>query len=444
MSIRDSLKRGFKYVAAGQLGAYAIRFGSNLLLARLLAPELFGLMSVGVAFIYAAAMLCDIGLRSAIIQEQRADDRRFRDTVWSVMTVRVLVFLGMLGAAIAGLHWGQATGHLPAGSVYSDPRLITALMLLAVAESFKFLDSIEVLYREREMQFRTLFRFEISRQIVSTTVTITWSILDPGIVALCAGSLVSNTVMLVASYLVIGRRGPRFVWAPDDYRYIVFQGRWLLVSAVLTFAMNMLDRVYLASYFDAAQMGLYSIAMVFGLVVTELVAKVGASVIFPAISERVRAGDPELWRSFYQARKNVLRLSLGCGFFFIAFGDDLIRLLYDPRYHGAGTVLQVFGVVTLLSMFSPSGDAYLAMGQAKVKSQVYLVRVLSLLVALAVLVPSAGLTGGVWALVVSYACGALMMLFFNRRLGLLRWREESRAIAALVVVGLGAAALSRI
>jgi O-antigen/teichoic acid export membrane protein len=263
--------------------------------------------------------------------------------------------------------------------------------------------------------------------------------LDPGVVALCSGSIVSHLYGSILSYIWLADRPAKFVWRPDDFKYILEHGKWLLVSAVLTFLMNTVDKVYLASRLDAVELGIYSIATNLGLLAYELATKIGNSVVFPAFSERLRDDRSRLMIDYYKVRRPFEYLALAGGFFLLAFGGDVIHLFYDSRYHAAGDILKALGLFTLMIAYAPSTDAYLAMGEARYNSFVYFVRLSSLIIGLILLVPHFGALGGAFALAVSGFNGALAILICNHRLGLFSWKQESRLLAIFV---LGCAAVA--
>jgi O-antigen/teichoic acid export membrane protein len=408
---------------------YGVRFISNLTLARLLAPDLFGLMLVGYTFTYAAALLSDIGLRSAIIQNHRADDRDYRDSVWMIMFMRGIL-IALFVSSLTGVLWYlQHAGWLSPTSAYADPRMLLVLPLLALAELAKGLESIEVLYRERKLDFRTLFQFHLYKQIVNTVVTIAWAWADPGVVALCAGGIIAQLFGAVLSYTWMKGQPPKLVWRPDDFMYILTQGKWVLVSSGLTFMVNSADRIIMALQLDAVQMGLYSIALTLGLLAQEFAYKLGTTVVFPGISHRIREGVTDVARDYYRMRRLFEYLGLGTGFILLLFGNEIIQILYPEKYYGAGPVLQILGFSALLVAYMPSQDAYSGMGQFKKNSIVNFARLIGLVLPLLVLVPSMGIIGGAWSLVVSSVCATLTMFWCNHQLGLLRWREEFRLLS---------------
>ena len=440
MSASDVLKRGLKFTAVGQFASYGIRFCSNLILTRLLAPDYFGVMAIAMLFVYAAAMLCDVGLRSAIITEKRADERRFRDIVWSIMIFRIVTLISLVTLFSFGIRYAIRFGWVGAESAYADPRLDTALLFMVLAACVAYLESVEILYRERIMAFETVLKIDLVRQVINTSVTLTWAWISPSIIALTAGSLVANACITLGSYIWIAKGWPRFIWSTEDFKFLWSRGKWLWVSAILTFSMNVLDRLALARHFDSTQIGLHSIAVLYSTIAIDLVNKFVYSVAFPLLSQSFRDGEKELWRTYYKSLAIVVKVALPSGFFFITFGDKLIELLYDTRYHSAGPLLRAFGIVVFLSIYLGASEIYVALGQAKAKSIIYFLRLSALLAGLYLLVPGKGLMGGVWALAGSHAAGAAASLYFNRRLGLFKFRREAEflgLIALLVAASFG-------
>src|SRR4051812_18273874 len=93
-----SLKERVFRASGWSLGGYGIgqviRLGSNLLMTRLLAPEMFGIMAVANMVNMIFGMLADIGLRQHIVQSHRGDDPEFLDTAWTIQFARgVLMWL---------------------------------------------------------------------------------------------------------------------------------------------------------------------------------------------------------------------------------------------------------------------------------------------------------------------------------------------------------------
>jgi O-antigen/teichoic acid export membrane protein len=435
-SFKQKLIVGASYSALGMLIGTGIRLVSTLVLTRLLAPDLFGLMAVASTFSYAAAMLTDVGLRSAIIQHEAGDNIRHRQAVWTVIFWRGFVICGLLLLTAGGIWLLQRHGLLNAATTFGDPRFAEVIFWLAMTELIGGMGSIDVLVWERQLNFRRTFIYSTGKQVMATLVTILWSWIDPGVLALCSGGMAANLWVIVFSHS-LAKTPARLVWKLDELLAIINHGRWLLLGAVLVFATSVFDRLFLAWGMDATQLGIYSIAATLGLLALEISQRIGNSVVFPAMSERSRAGQMELSKDYYRIRRSFEYLSLASGFLFIGCGQLIIDILYDPRYAGAGIVLQLFGLVCLMLAYDLSSETYLALGHTRFHSAVALARLCGLLPGLALAVPLLGIQGGVVGLIVSRLCGVALMTHFNRRLGMLSWRAELRyaGSAAAVMAG---------
>ena len=75
------------------VGTQALRLGGNLIMARLLVPDMFGIMAISTTLSVVLHLLSDVGLRQNIIQSPRGDDPLFLNTAWTVQLLRgILLF----------------------------------------------------------------------------------------------------------------------------------------------------------------------------------------------------------------------------------------------------------------------------------------------------------------------------------------------------------------
>src|SRR5262245_15906691 len=86
-----------------------LRFGFNLVLTRLIAPEVFGVMAIVNLCVQALHMFSDLGIRQCVVHHARGDDADFLNTAWTLQILRGLL-LWALAAAVA----------LPAAAFYSE------------------------------------------------------------------------------------------------------------------------------------------------------------------------------------------------------------------------------------------------------------------------------------------------------------------------------------
>ena len=88
------------WVSAGYGLQQVLRFGSNLVLTRLLFPEAFGLMAIIQTVMIGLTMMSDIGIQPSIVQNKRGNEPIFLNTAWTIQVIQgLLIFLVVLVTA---------------------------------------------------------------------------------------------------------------------------------------------------------------------------------------------------------------------------------------------------------------------------------------------------------------------------------------------------------
>ena len=109
-SLRQRILRAGTWTFVGYGVSQAIRLGGNLVMTRLLVPEMFGVMAIASIVLAMLMMLSDIGLTHNIVQSRRGEDPVFLNTAWAVQIIRG----GLLWAAAllfsSGLYAGNQAG----------------------------------------------------------------------------------------------------------------------------------------------------------------------------------------------------------------------------------------------------------------------------------------------------------------------------------------------
>src|SRR5215470_17372745 len=123
ISLRKRILSAGTWSLAGYGLSQAIRFGTNLLMTRLLVPDMFGVMAIATVIMVGLEMFSDLGLRQSIVQSRRGNDPAFLNTAWVVQIFRgVLLWLVAFGIALL-VAVADRVGMAPKDSVYADQRL---------------------------------------------------------------------------------------------------------------------------------------------------------------------------------------------------------------------------------------------------------------------------------------------------------------------------------
>lgn len=429
---KGSLKQRFVGTAgwslAGHFTSQALRFGSNLVLTRLLAPQMFGVMSVAYMVFTGIAMLSDVGLGAIASQSRRGDEPRFLNVLWVVQVVRGVVMTLIALALGAALSLDVVRALLPAQSVYADPRvpmLIGVVALCGIVDGFQ---STRIFWARRNLSIASLTKMELACQVATTVFILVWAWVQPSIWALAAGWLFGEALRTVLSHIVLPGPANRFEWERAAFLEVMRFGKWVLISSPLSFLLTSGDRLLLGAFLDAQSMGLYSIAVLLVAALQTAIVKVLGTAVQPALSEVARHKPHELKKTIYRIRGPLgMACLVPAGALFV-LGDTVIALLYDKRYTGAGWMLSAVALTLAVIPLTVFDQCLIALGRMKRLSALNAVR----LVALYVLVPLGytlfGTRGAVAAIPAAALVNAGILLALQGHMGLLDVRRELLAL----------------
>jgi O-antigen/teichoic acid export membrane protein len=400
-------------------GSQVIRFGSNLVLTRLLFPEAFGLTASVSVVLQGLVMLSDVGIAQAVIVSERGDDPRFLNTAFTLQVVRGVV-LWLVASLLA---W-------PVAVFYDDPRMFWLTCVSAFSLLIGAFHSTALYTLRRRVELGGIVALEIAGQTLNSVVMIVWAWISPSIFCLVAGGLASAVLNAVVSHSFrVGYRN-RFAWDAEARREISRIGRWIFGSSALTFVGDRGSAILFAKFFGMADFGVSWIAIMLSDAIGLVTSRITAGVFFPILS-RVRAeGTEKLRATYYAYRLRLDAISLPALGLMTSVGGFVILVFWDSRYADAAWMLQILCVRVAISCFlGPVENCLSSMGQTKfgmMRSAIKSVWVVTM-------VPLGYVLGDVRGFLWASAFAELPAIFVLwpalRRAGVLRVRRELLAVA---------------
>ncbi|MEG4573110.1 oligosaccharide flippase family protein [Microcoleus sp. N3A4] len=347
--------KGAIWTIASYGSSQIIRFASNLILTRLLLPELFGLVGLAYVFITGINLFSDIGLGPSIIQNKRGEDPQFLNTAWTLQVIRSF-FIWICLIVIT---------H-PVANFYGDPRLQWLIPVIGINSLIGGFNSTATSSLNRQMAIKRVVIFELGIQIVSTTVMIVWAWFDRSIWAIIAGGFSAALMELVWSHFLIRGKSNRFAWDKEAAKEIFAYGKWIFVSTALFFLCSQADRLILGKIFTLTMLGIYGIAFTLGDMPRQVIIAISGRVIFPSISMLAELPRQELRAKILNNRKLILiPLAVGLAIF-VSFGDQLILTLYRKEYAAASWMMPILALgVWHTTLHNMMGSCLLAVGKSQ-------------------------------------------------------------------------------
>ena len=193
-----------------------LRLVSNLVLTRYLTPEYFGLMAIVNVFVIGLAMFSDIGIGQSIIQNERANDRIFLDTAWTLKVIRgFTLWICCLLAA-----W-------PFSVFYNQPLLIWIIPIAGFVTVISGFNSTAEFSVNRNLVLGRLTAIELISQALSIFLMLAFAIIYPSVWVLVGGALCSAFVKMVLTHTWLSELPDRFSWDPQSIKSMVKFGKWI-------------------------------------------------------------------------------------------------------------------------------------------------------------------------------------------------------------------------
>ena len=423
-SLRERVLKAGGWSVVAHVLSNGIRLGSSLVMTRLLAPELFGVMAIATVIQVIVAMLTDVGLSQAVIHSPRGNERAFLNTAWTIQVVRGgLIWLACLCVA-ASLFVACNHGWLPEGSVYAVDVLPAVIAVASLAAVISGLQSSKLLVARRAIDLKRVTQIELTSQIVGISAMFALGWLTRSIWAFVAGGLVSAVVATILSHAWLDGVRNQFAWDKLVVKEILIYGRWIFFSSLFGVLSMNADRLLLGIWASPAFLGFYAIGLNLATVVEGLGYRLFSSVSMPALSDAARNSSPKFREIFYRMRLPVDLAYLGASGLLFVLSPTLIGLLYDERYRPAGEILQWLSLGLLFSRYSLAHSAYMALGKPKYLTIITGVKLLSVFSLLPILHHIYGLQGALIGIVFHLVPTLPFVFWFNHKLRLNDFRFE--------------------
>ncbi|MCY7385297.1 MAG: oligosaccharide flippase family protein [Microcoleus sp. CAN_BIN18] len=429
-SVKQLAVRGAVWTIASYGLSQVLRLGSNLILTRLLVPEMFGLMSLVYVFITALHLFSDVGIGTSLIQNKRGEEPDFINTAWTLQVYRGLIlwFCTLL------LAW-------PVAQLYQQPQFLWLIPVVGLGTVISGFNSTSVFTLNRNMALGKLAIFELSGQVLGIAVMIVWAWFSPTIWAILMGSFASQLMELVWSHYWNSAAPHRLMWNQEVVREILSFGKWIFVSTALTFFAEQADRLILGKILTLDMLGIYGVALTLADLPRSVTLALSSKVMFPAISKLTDQPREILRAKVLKNRQPILIVcAIGLALL-VSFGDIAIKILYDRRYVEATWMLPILALGIWPRVLCNTGNESVLFAIGKIQYPAFgqFLRFIWTSIGLWVAFSIAGLPGAIVAV-------ALNDLGFYAAISYGLWREKVNCLvqdlqATLLLLGLLAAVM---
>lgn len=339
------------------IGAFVLvtlfRVITSIALARLLAPELFGIMLIVNGIRTGIDLISDVGIGQNIVHNPNAENPEFYDTAWTLRLIRAVALWVACFIAAA-----------PVAYFYEMPILAALLPVAGLSFVIAALGSVAPHILQKRMSFARLNTFEVIQAIFASASHILLAYLSPTVWALAWGAVLATAAQSISSYFVVPNFRHRFRIIKTYNRQIFSFGRWIFISSIIYYLSMNFDRLYYGKVSAIAMVGIYGIARSLSDLVNVLISRFCNYLVFPLIAAS-QAMPREQLRAQLATKRFIVLLVGAAGIgVFVSTADLIIQIMYDQRYQAAGWMLPVLFLGSWFSLIvSLNESTLLGLGQ---------------------------------------------------------------------------------
>ncbi len=433
VTLRTRIVKASIWMLSGYGASQALRLASNLIMTRLLVPEMFGIMAMAQVILTGLSLFSDMGLNANIIQHQQGNRKQFLNTVWTVQIIRGVLIWILFILLASFISIANNYDVFREGTVFTESVLPFIMIGISFTALITGLQSTKLAEASRQLSIGLTIRIELISQIVGLLTMISLAIIHRSIWALVFGALVTCSTKTILSHILLPGNKNKLHWDSSAFRQIIDFGKWVFLSSIFGFLAVNVDKFILGSLVDTASLGLYSIAVLLVKTVQLAFEKLISGVSFPSISEVIRERPADLKKTYYKFRKVIDAATLTvCGFIFMT-GQFIVALLYDPRYQESGRMLEILSLLLIMVRFKLVEQCSLALGKPRDLISIRIVKLTVLLVLMPTTYFFYGLLGAIWAIPIAELAALPIFIFLKFKYQIFKLNIELIAILYCVI-----------
>ena len=331
---------------------------TSMVLARVLTPAAFGIVTTLTMIIAFVEIFTDAGFQRYIIQHEFKDaqdqDNFTNVAFWSNLTMSFLF-------------WGVIVLFAdPLASLVGNPDLGNVLIVACISIPLQAFSSIQMAVFKRSLDFKALFYRRLTTTLIPLFVTIPLALWLRSYWALVFGTIAVN----LSNAIILSLQSP---WKPRLYysfhqlKAMLSFSVWSLLDAILIWATSYVEIFFISNMLSAYYLGIYKTSMTTVSQFTSIITAAILPVIMPALS-RAQHDYSTMRQMLLSMQKYIGLLLLPIGFGIFMFSQLITDILLGSQWQEAVPFIGIWGVMEVITVVYSRicSNIYPAIGKPKI------------------------------------------------------------------------------
>ena len=350
-SLRNKAISGASWSFAGRMLQQGFQFIIGIILARLLIPEVYGLVGMAMVFITVSYVFIDSGFSAAIVQRKNITNLDLSTVFYLNMGVSIVVYTIVFFSAPL------------ISSFFGEPQLVNIVRVLGIIILLYAFSLVQHSIILRNVDFKLRTRIELVAQISSGAVGIFLAYKGFGVWALIWKTIL-NQVLINFQLWLNNNWFPSLEFSKESFKELFSFSSKLLISGILDRIYQQIHRLVVGKFFPTKELGLYTRAEQFKNLPSQVVSNSLMSFLLPVFSKM--QDEPErLKKAARRVLKIVMFFNINALIIMGIVAGPMINVLLGDKWMGSAIYLQLLIFVGIFyPMHSINVQILVALGRS--------------------------------------------------------------------------------
>lgn len=348
-----SMLKNIGWRFAESIGSQAVSFIVSVVLARLLAPEDYGIIAIVLIFINIANIFAESGFGTALIQKKIYDNKDFSTVFYFniLFSISIYIILFLFAPLLA--------------YIYNNNQITIVIRILGIRIIFSSLNSVQKAYVSKTMQFKKFFYSTLVGTITSGIFGVILAFFGFGIWALVFQYLSSVLIDTVVLWFTVKWR-PILYFSFERLKHLFSFGSRILFTSLINEIYNQSKSFIIGTVYSTTELAYFNRGQQLPSTVTTSLENAISSVTFSLMSFN---------QDDFLKVRTILNNTISMLSFFIiqsltlliAISPTLIPFLLTDKWMDSIIYLQLASINNILYiMKSPYMESFKAIGKADI------------------------------------------------------------------------------
>lgn len=340
--LTETASKAIKWTTFAEIFAKLIVPITNMILARFLTPEIFGIVASVNVVIGFAEMVSEGGFAKFILQQKFASQEKKRKTVATGMTVSLVFGLLLFGIIFA---LKDPLSDFVEASNYSW------LLVFAAAQiPLCSLTNVLISVSRRSFKFKQLSFVRLGGVLCQLCVSVALAALGLSVWAISAGSMASLLFQFIFAFF-IARKEVRFGFDLPSFKSMWASSFFYLLSATIVWLNSSLNTIFASKYFGQEISGILKNGFSTTTGIVSMLTAIYSPVLISLLAKFDYHSD-EFSKNIYKFQKAISAIFIPLGIGMAVYNNYLTEVFFGPRWEQAGIVIACIGLASTIKVSS--------------------------------------------------------------------------------------------